>query len=105
MIIDPNDKAAVVLYGEPTINDEQRADLYDVYYQSPTANALACRLAPLDLHPDLKEQLVNAKRLGEDAMDRAIEAINKLRQIDPVVLAKAERHPTITQALILAGNK
>jgi hypothetical protein len=58
MIIDPNDKAAVVLYGEPTINDEQRADLYDAYYRSPTAKALARQLTPLDLHPAVENKLL-----------------------------------------------
>jgi hypothetical protein len=92
------DRAFPVLHGEPTINDSQRSDLWDLFHQSANANELDQHLAGLNLHPDLKKQLIHAKSLGSveyDNLDRAVQAIHRMTAMDRTTLDVAEGHPTV----------
>src|SRR5713101_8795448 len=60
-ILDPKfrDHIFPVLYGEPTINDNQRADLWDLAHQAADSTELAGHLSQLPpLHPGLVANLL-----------------------------------------------
>jgi hypothetical protein len=101
----PLDDAAVILRGEPTINDDQRADLWDLYHATKTPSELARHLQAIPVHPDLKQQLFTAKQKSVDPIDRVVEVLSQLKQIDPRTLDLAEKSPTVLKALMSAAVK
>lgn len=100
------DLAAPVLAGEPTINDQQRADLWDAF-QAKDPDELVAHLQPLVLPDDFKKKLVNAKvqeAAAAPPIDKATVAMNKLAQMDPKVLDLAESHPNVLKVLTAAAT-
>ena len=97
------DHAYPVLHGEPTIGDTQRESLWDLFHQSQNATELAARLHPMPLHPDLKQKLLKAKNKPDveyNDLDRAVEAIHRMKAMDPQTLELAESHPVTLKAWI-----
>lgn len=102
------DPAAPILAGEPTINDEQRAALWDVFHGSKSPEELAVKLQPLSVPNDLKQQLFSAKKSTSPTpkpLEGAVKAINVLRNMDPDSLALVEKYPNAAKALISAAEK
>jgi hypothetical protein len=102
------DPAESILRGEPTINDEQRANLFDIFHSTKDEGELARRLQPLAVPDDFKKQLYDAKQGGAitkgEPLDKVTEAINRMKTIDPQVLAMAEAHPNVLKALTGAAG-
>lgn len=100
------DHAAPILSAEPSINDDQRAELWDAFY-SKNADELAQHLAPLAIPDDTKHKLFQAKQLSMPApapLDKAAAAIKAVANIDPKVLDIAETHPNVLKVLSTAAT-
>ena len=100
------DHAAPILAGEPTIDDNQRADLHDAFY-SKNADELAEHLKPMAVPDDFKHKLWTAKQQSAPAVptvDKVTDAMTKLAQIDPKVLEVAEAHPNVLKAMTSAAT-
>src|ERR1700693_5543211 len=67
--VDPrlHDHAKDILAGTPELDDAERANLWDAWHDAPNADALARRLAGMDLPEHIKQSLVAAKELSEAA--------------------------------------
>jgi hypothetical protein len=94
------DHAFPVLYGEPTIDDRQREELWDIYHTSRNATELAQRLHPMPLHPDLKEQLLRAKNKPSVELDPIDKVFEAIQWLDPQVLEIAESHPFVLKHMV-----
>jgi hypothetical protein len=102
------DAAKPILAGEPTINDDQRAELWDTFHNTKNATELATKLAPLSIPDDTKQQLYSAKQRAvapPEPIDRAAKALNSIANIDPKVLEMAEKYPTVAKTLITVAEK
>src|ERR1700676_268675 len=100
------DHAAPVLAGEPTINDQQRADLWDAFH-TKSPEELVQHLQPLAVPDDFKHKLFTAKQASMPApepMDRVAEALTRIKSIDPAVLDVAEQHPNVLKAMTAAAT-
>jgi hypothetical protein len=100
------DHAAPVLAGEPTINDAQRADLWDAFH-TKNADELAQHLQPLTLPDDFKHKLWQAKQQSIPAIapvDKVTAAMKQLAQVDSQVLEVAEAHPNVLKAMTSAAT-
>lgn len=101
------DHAQPVLAGAPDIDDEKRADLYDLFHNSKNADELARHLSAIPVPDALKTQLYDAKKKQSPAaepIDKATDAISRIGKLDPKVLQLAEQFPTVTKALITAAT-
>jgi len=99
------DPAAPILSGDPVLSDQNRADLWDVFYQSKDASEMAAHLQPLAIPEDTKRKLYLAKQTSTPVvapLDKATSAIQKLATIDPEVLDLAETHPNVLKTLAAA---
>jgi hypothetical protein len=97
------DHAFAVLHGEPTLTDNQRADLWSRFHAAKNTTELAAQLQPMPLRPDLKSQLLYAKNkpsIEYDALDKTVEAVKRLSTLDSKVLELAESHPAVMNALM-----
>jgi hypothetical protein len=56
----------------------------------------------IPVHPDLKQQLFVAKQKSVDPVERAIDALNRLKQFDPRTLELAEKSPALLKAAMSA---
>lgn len=102
------DAAKPILAGEPTINDDQRAELWDTFHNTKDATELAAKLAPLAIPDDTKQQLYSAKQrmaAPPEPVDRATKALNSIANLDPKVLEMAEKYPTVAKTLISVAEK
>lgn len=100
------DHVSPILAGEPTITDDQRADLWDVFHQSKDSNELAQKLQPLAVPDDLKQQLFDKKKLvtpAADPIDKVTAAMEKMKSLDPDTLELAEHHPAVLKVLTSAA--
>lgn len=96
------DHAEPVLRGEPTITDEQRASLWDAF-NSKSPQELTQHLQPLDLSPEFKQKLLDAKKASMPDMtpvETVVFHLNHLKDIDKVSLEAAEQHPNLAAAII-----
>jgi hypothetical protein len=94
--------AEPILANEPTLTNEQRADLFDMFHQSATADELAQKIAPLDLPTDLKARLYTAHKQQSaptTPLDKTIAALNRLKEIDAETLSKAEAYPQVMKQI------
>jgi hypothetical protein len=94
------DHAVEILKGEPTINDSQRSDLWDLFHQSANATELARRLHTMPLRPDLKEQLLRAKNKPSVKPDPIEKVLDAMQRMDPKVLDLAEKHPHMLKLVV-----
>ena len=103
------DHASPILSAEPTITDQQRADLWDVFYQSKDPNELATKLTPLLVPDDLKHKLWTAKQAVSPVpavppLDKVAQAAARISQLDPQVRETAEAHPNLLKAFTTAAT-
>ena len=101
------DEVSPILRGEPTIDDNQRADLFDIFHNSKDPAELVEHLAPLAVPDDLKTQLLDKKKkLVPPVMpiDKVTDVINRMKAIDPAALETAEAHPNVLKALTTAAT-
>lgn len=101
------DLAAPVLSGEPTINDEQRAELWDAFH-TKNPSELVQHLQPLAVPDDFKRRLFEAKQKSMppiEPLDKVSSVISHLAQIPPEQLDLAETHPNVLKTLTAALDK
>ena len=103
------DHASPILSAEPTITDQQRADLWDVFHQSKDPNELATKLTPLLVPDDLKHKLWTAKQAVSPVpavppVDKTVAAMQRMVTLDPKVLETAEAHPNVLKVLTSAAT-
>jgi hypothetical protein len=102
-----SDPAFPILDGDPAINDSQRADLHDAFFNTKSPEELVAKLQPLAVPEDTKDKLYQAKKSLMPAvapLDKAIGAINTLKSLPPEVADYAEAHPTLAKLLIGAAT-
>jgi hypothetical protein len=100
------DHAAPVLSGDPTLSDDQRADLHDAFYQKDPA-ALTAHLQTLAIPDDTKHKLFQAKQASmppTPPVDKVTDAVHRLAAIDPQTLEIAESHPNLLKAFTTAAT-
>jgi hypothetical protein len=101
------DPAHPILAGDPTLDQDTRASLWDIFHGSKDSNDLAQKLQALAVPDDTKQRLFDAKKqatLPVEPVDQTIAAMEKLKQIDPAVLELAETHPNALKALTGAAQ-
>lgn len=101
------DPAGPILAGDPALNDDQRADLWDIFHTSKDPQQLASHLQLMAVPEDTKQKLFQAKSQSTPVLspvDKTTQAINKIAEIDPKVLELAESHPKVTAALVSAAQ-
>jgi hypothetical protein len=101
------DHAAPVLNADPTLNDQQRSDLWDAFH-SKNSDELVQHLTPLAIPDDTKHKLFQAKQLASppakiEPVDKVTAALNKMAALPPDVLEKAESHPQVMKAFTTAA--
>jgi hypothetical protein len=99
------DHAKRILADDPSLDNSDRADLWDIFHSSRDTRELATRLNDADIPQHVAESLIDAKRLTEPKAEPAepnpaMDALNKLEAIDEKVLQLAESHPTVLKALL-----
>jgi len=100
------DHARRILEGLPdhVMSMDSKADAWDAFYQSHHSQELAAKLANIDMPVQVKQDLYEAKKNFSDPvptpMDRAVEAIHRVSNLDPNVLEIAESHPHILGVLM-----
>jgi hypothetical protein len=102
------DLAQPILAGDPQLNDDQRANLWDVFHTTKDSNELAQAIQTIAVPDDTKQRLFDAKKkteVPEHPVAAAIAALAKLKEIDPTTLALAEAHPKVAGALMSAAQK
>lgn len=100
------DHAAPILAGDPTINDQQRSDLWDAFH-TKSPEELTQHLASLAVPDDLKHKLFQAKQASMPAtppVDKVTDAIHRMTALDPKVLDVAESHPNVLKAFQAAAT-
>ena len=99
------DHAAPVLAGEPTINDQQKSELWDAFH-SKSPDELIQHLTPLSVPDEFKKRLLDAKHASmpvKPPVDKVTEAVQRVAALDPKVLDVAESHPNILKAFTTAA--
>jgi hypothetical protein len=106
---EPGDTVGPVLAGEPTLTDEHRSDLFDLFHAVPSTSELAGHLNSLNLPPNLKRKLLEEKNKTVEAsapvlnpVDRTDATIHHLAQMDPATRTLAEKNPRLLAAFIAA---
>ena len=100
------DHAQPILAASPDLNDDDRAELWDIFHKSKDSNQLAQQLQPVAVPDSLKAQLMDAKKKSAPVaqpIDKATEAITRVGQIDPKILELAEKYPNVTKILAAAA--
>jgi hypothetical protein len=101
------DEVSPILRGEPSITNDQRADLFDVFHKSKDPNELARHLQPLVLPDDLKQQLYDKKKKmvpPVEPVDKVTDVVNRMKTLDPAALETAEGHPNVLKAFVTAAT-
>jgi hypothetical protein len=101
------DPATPILSQSTDIDDEKRADLFDIFHNSKDHNELARKLQPVAAPDQLKSQLFEAKKkfTVTDPAERAAASIERLAQIKPEILDLAENHPNVMKAFMATATK
>ena len=100
------DHAAPILAGDPTLNDEQRANLHDAFYQK-NADELVQHLMPLAIPEDTKNKLWHAKQASLPApapVDKVTAAVQRIASLDPQTRQIAESSPNLLKAFTTAAT-
>jgi hypothetical protein len=102
--------AAPILSQSLDVNDDDRAELYDIFHDSKSSDDLAQKLgtASVEVPAPLRQQLLNAKRVTDPTptvVDKTVGALKRLAQVDPRILDLAEGHPNVMKVLLDAAAK
>ena len=101
------DHAAPILRGDPQLDDEARASLWDVFHNSKDSNELAKHLAPISAPDDTKQSLFTAKQQSDPVaspVDKVSSVLLKMKALDPQALEVAETHPNVFKTLAAAAS-
>ena len=104
------DHAKVVLQDAPIPNDSKIA-LWDLWHDSGTVDALASKLAGMDIPADVEQSLIAAKRFSlsdpNPRVEAVLEALRRMAKMDPRLLDAGEAHPVVLNQLIetISGEK
>jgi hypothetical protein len=93
--------------GEDLTQDE-KANLWDDYHAAKNPTELVQRLQNHNVSNALKSALWNAKNLtapSQSPADKVSDALRRIAKVDPATLAVAEKHPTVTKAILDAATK
>jgi len=96
------DPAEPILRGEPQIDDESKASLWDAFH-SKNADELTQHLAPLAIPDDTKKRLIYAKQQMTPPPPPANpvqSAVSTMAAMPPEQLDLAEQHPNLLKALV-----
>lgn len=100
------DHAAPILAGDPSLSDENRAELWDIFHGSKSPEELVQKLQVLAVPDDTKKRLYDEKKLTVpptvEPISRIATAITQMTQMDPKALDVAESHPTVFKTLTAA---
>jgi len=105
---DPNeapylDPAEPILAADTTLDDETRANAWDLYHAAATPDELIRNLSPLEIPDTTRQTLLAAKQVTAAAVTPVEKAANALRQmanVDPQTLEVAETFPKLTKMVI-----
>lgn len=99
---DSKDPAAPILAGDPALDDDTRASLWDSFHQSKDPQELTRVLEPYAVPDDTKKRLLAAKQQATplSTSNPAATAIDALSSIPQQSLDVAESHPNVLKALI-----
>ena len=100
------DHAAPILASDPTINDDQRADLWDAFH-TKNPQELEEHLQTQAIPDNTKAALLYAKQKSTPApkpIDAVTEAVQKLAQLDPQTRQIAESSPNLLKAFTSAAT-
>lgn len=89
------------------LTDDQRADIWDLFHSSTSANELSDHLKELPLPAALKQDLVQAKlkpAIEPDDSEKVMAILNHMKAMDPRVLEVAEKHPHVLKAVTDAAH-
>lgn len=98
--MEPTDLAAPILQGDPALDDNARAELWNAFHDK-NPEELAQHLQPLAIPDDTKRQLMAAKQQSFTS-DPVTAAIARMASMDPANLDLAENHPTVLKTLTAA---
>lgn len=100
-----HDAARPILEAE-NLDQETKAQIWDIYHSAPDAASLAKAIAPLAIpSDDLKHRLFIAKIQSAPPVtpvDAVTSAIQKMATLDPAILDKAEKYPAVLRAIVTA---
>lgn len=100
-----SDPAVPILAGEPTLDDNARADLHDAFYNK-NADQLAQHLQALPLPDDFKKRFHDAKKQTEpipDPVEKVVSVAQRIADLDPQVRQVAEASPNLLKAMTSAA--
>ena len=100
------DHAAPILSGDPTLDDNARASLWDAFH-SKSPDELVQHLAPLDIPNETKHALYVAKQASmpvASPTDKVTDAVKKIASLDPQVRQIAESSPNLLKAFTSAAT-
>lgn len=101
------DPAHPILAGSNDVNDDGRAELWDIFHNSKDHSELARKLQSMAVPDDLKSQLYDAKKQSAppvEPLDNATKALNRIGQMDPKILELAEKYPNVAKILSAAAS-
>jgi hypothetical protein len=100
------DYAVKILAADTTLDDETRANAWDLYHAAATPDELIRNLSPLEIPDTTRQTLLAAKQVTAAAVTPVEKAANALRQmanVDPQTLEVAETFPKLTKMVIDAA--
>jgi hypothetical protein len=111
------DHAAPILQGDPSLSDQARSNLWDIFHGSKDPAELAQKLQNVP-HPDdptqtlrvpddTKHKLWEAKQASMPVappVDKVTEAVQRMVALDPKTLDTAESHPNMLKAFTTAAT-
>lgn len=112
MQIDPRQDQAFEILNPADLDNEIKAQAWDHFHHSKTAEELQQRLSQVDLPVHVEQQLINAKQSSEvvaakpmpTSVDRTMKALTRLTAIPKNVLDLAEKHPHVAAHLVNAAR-
>ena len=105
------DHAKVILADAPLSNDVKGA-AWDAFFDARTVDALASKLADMNIPESVASALLEAKRISlsdpNPRVEAVLESLRRMAAIDPAMLDLAERNPNVLRQMIetmQAGEK
>lgn len=101
-MIDHSQVVEDILRDDDTLSNDQRADLFDVWFHAPNHWRLSQYLQMQSVNATTRARLLRTKL---DSMPLAIKAIQQMQEIEAEDLDRAEKHSTVLKALIAANGR
>jgi len=97
------DHAAKILAADTRLDDETRANAWDIYHTSATPQELVRNLSSLSIPNSTKYALWTAKSATAPAqsnVEKAANALQEMAKVDPQALEIANKFPKITKIIL-----